>query len=151
MSQEGQRHAAELARLETRRKDLEEALMRLVRDEAEAQEVAELAQEVEQLENEVENARAATKRANSPIEEKIMTKDVRKAAGQNREAAEAELDKLAKSLMKPGETFEKAYLRALDTDMGKALMKTHSDAAALEVGGITSMDVAEAHKRLKET
>ena len=149
MSQEGQRHAAELARLETRRKDLEDALMRLARDEAEAQEVAELAQEVEQLENEVESARAATKRANSSIEEKTMTKDVRKAAGQNREAAEAELDKLAKSVQQDGETFEKAYLRALDTDMGKALMQARDDAQELERGGITSMDVAEAHKRLK--
>ena len=59
MSTEGQRHAAELAKLEQRRKDLEDALMRLARDEAEAREVAELAQEVEQLENEVETARAA--------------------------------------------------------------------------------------------
>ncbi|SDX74741.1 hypothetical protein [Tritonibacter mobilis] len=37
MSQEGQRHAEELARLEARKKDLEDALMRLARDEAEAQ------------------------------------------------------------------------------------------------------------------
>lgn len=147
MSQEGQRHAEELARLEARKKDLEDALMRLARDEAEAQEVAELAQEVEQLENEVESARAA-KRANSPIEEKTMTEDVRKAAGQNREAAEAELDKLAKSMQQDCETFEKAYLRALDTDMGKALMQTRNDAKELERGGITSMDVADAHKRL---
>lgn len=142
MSKEGQRHAAELARLETRRKDLEDALMRLARDEAEAQEVAELAQEVEQLENEVESARAATNM------EKTMTKDVRKAAGQNRVAAEAELDKLAKSVQQDGETFEKAYLRALDTDMGKALMQARDDAQELERGGITSMDVAEAHKQL---
>ena len=92
MSQEGQRHAEELARLEARKKDLEDALMRLARDEAEAQEVAELAQEVEQLENQVETARAA---ANM---EKTMTKDVRKAARLNREAAETQLDTLAKSM-----------------------------------------------------
>lgn len=122
--------------------------MRLARDEAESLEVAELAQEVEQLENQVETARAAAKRANSPIEEKTMTKDVRKAAGQNREAAEAELDKLARSMQQDGETFEKAYLRALDTDMGKVLMQTRNDAQELERGGITSMDVADAHERL---
>lgn len=142
MSQEGQRHAEELARLEARKKDLEDALMRLARDEAEAQEVAELAQEVEQLENQVETARAA---ANM---EKTMTKDVRKAARLNREAAETQLDTLAKSMQQDGETFEKAYLRALDTDMGKALMQTRDDAQELERGGITSMDVAEAHKSL---
>ena len=142
MSQEGQRHAPELARLEARKKDLEDALMRLARDEAEAQEVAELAQEVEQLENEVESARTA---ANM---EKTMTKDVRKAARLNREAAETQLDTLAKSMQQDGETFEKAYLRALETDMGKALMQTRDDAQELERGGITSMDVAEAHKQL---
>ena len=142
MSQEGQRHAEELARLEARKKDLEDALMRLARDEAEAQEVAELAQEVEQLENEVESARAA---ANM---EKTMIKDVRKAARLNREAAETQLDTLAKSMQQDGETFEKAYLRALDTDIGKALMQTRDDAQELERGGITSMDVAEAHKQL---
>ncbi|WP_299653138.1 hypothetical protein [uncultured Tateyamaria sp.] len=77
-----------------------------------------------------------------------MTKDVRKAAGQNREAAEAELDKLAKSMQQDGETFEKAYLRALDTDMGKVLMQIRNDAQELERGGITSMDVADSHERL---
>ena len=59
MSTEGQRHAAELASLEARKKELDDALMRLARDEAEALEVAELAQEVEQLEQQVEIARAA--------------------------------------------------------------------------------------------
>lgn len=142
MSQEGQRHAEELARLEARKKDLEDALMRLARDEAEAQEVAELALEVEQLESEVESARAA---ANT---EKTMTKDVRKAARLNREAAETQLDTLAKSMQQGGETFEKAYLRALDTDMGKSLLQTRDDAQELERGGITSMDVAEARSRL---
>jgi mannose-6-phosphate isomerase class I len=144
MSTEGQKHAAKLAKLEQRRKELEDALMRLARDEAEAQEVSELAQEVEQLENQVESARTA---ANM---EKTMTKknDITKAAAGNRRKAEAELDKLAKSVQQDGETFEKAYLRALDTDIGKALMQTRDDAQELERGGITAMDVADAHKRL---
>lgn len=144
MSTEGQRHAAELAQLEARRKDLEDALMRLARDEAEAMEVAELAQEVEQLEQQLETARAA---ANM---EKTMTNpnNIKKAAGDNRRKAEAELDKLAKSVQQDGETFEKAYIRVLDTDMGKALMQARDDAQELERGGITSMDVIEAHKNL---
>jgi len=143
MSAEGQKHAADLAKLEQRRKDLEDALGRLARDEAEALEVAELAQEVEHLEQLVETARAA---ANM---EKTMTKDVRKAAKLNREAVEEQLDKLARAEQREGETFEKAYLRALDTDMGKALMRTRDDAQELERGGITSMDVAEAHQQLE--
>lgn len=144
MSTEGEKHAADLAKLEQRRKELEDALMRLARDEAEAQEVAELAQEVEQLENQVESARSA---ANM---EKTMTKknDIKKAAADNRRKAEDQLDKLAKSVQQDGESFEKAYSRALDTDMGKALMQARDDAQELERGGLTSMDVAEARKRL---
>lgn len=144
MSTEGQKHAAKLAKLEQRRKELEDALMRLARDEAEAREIAELTQEVEQLENQVESARSA---ANM---EKTMTKknNITKAAADNRRKAEAELDKLAKSVQQDGETFERAYLRALDTDIGKALMQNRDDAQELERGGITAMDVADAHKRL---
>jgi len=144
MSKEGERNAAELKRLEDKKKALEDALMRLARDEAEAQEVAELAQEVEQLETQVKAARAAASM------EKTMTKtdDVRKAAAANREAAERQLDELAKQMQQPGETFEKAYDRALNTDMGKALMRTRDDAQELERGGVTSMDLDEARKNL---
>ena len=107
MSNEGQRHAAELKLLEDRKKELEDALERLARDEADAEEVMELATLVEQLEQHVETARAAAKRAKSPIEEKNMTKtkDVRKAAAANREAAERKLDELAKKMQEPSETF----------------------------------------------
>ncbi|SFC59449.1 hypothetical protein [Tropicimonas isoalkanivorans] len=144
MSKEGERHAAELKRLEDKKKDLEDALMRLARDEAEAQEVAELAQEVEQLETKVKAARAAASM------EKKMTKtdDVRKAAAANREAAERQLDELAKSIQQPGESFHKAYDRALNTGMGKALMQTRDDAQELERGGVTSMHLADARKNL---
>jgi len=137
MSTEGEKHAAELAKLEQRRKDLEDALMRLLmrlaRNEVEAQ-------EVEQLEQQVEAARMA---ANM---EKTMTNpnNIKKAAADNRRKAEDQLDKLAKSVQRDGETFEKAYFRALDTDMGKALMQARDDAQELERGGITSMDVAKA-------
>ncbi|WP_299955401.1 hypothetical protein [uncultured Roseobacter sp.] len=150
MSQEGQRHAAELKRLEDKKKDLEDALGRLARDEAEAQEVAELAQEVEQLEQHVETARAAADM------EKTMTKneltrspvDVRKAAAINRQAAERQLDELAKQMQQPGETFHKAYDQALSTDMGRALMRSRDDAQELERGGVTSMELDEARKQL---
>lgn len=78
----------------------------------------------------------------------IDKKDVRKAAAHNRSTAERQLDELAKSMQQAGESFEKAYGRALDTEIGKSLMRTRDDAAALEVGGVTSMDVAEAKERL---
>jgi len=145
MTQDGQRHAAELKRLEDRKKELEDALGRLARDEADAEEVMELAKEVELLEEQVATARAAVQ-----SQEKTMTKtdDVRKAAATNREAAERQLDQLAKSIQQPGETFEKAYDRALSTDMGKALMQTRDDAQELERGGVTSMELDEARKSL---
>lgn len=156
MSKEGQRHAAELKRLEDRKQELEDALGRLARDEADAEEIMELAQQVEQLEQHVETARAAAKRAHTPIKEKTMTKnepanspvDVRKAAALNRQAAERQLDELAKQMQQPGETFHKAYDRALDTDMGRALMRGRDDAQELERGGVTSMELDEARKNL---
>jgi flagellar biosynthesis chaperone FliJ len=204
MSKDGQRYAAELKRLEDRKKELEDALGRLARDEADAEEVMELAKEVELLEEQVATARAAAQ-----SQEKTMTKndqhlihmgekqrrlydalvnateaeadamyaqladklnlpkidvsrskrpattvteksihDVRKAAATNREAAERQLDELAKSIQQPGESFHKAYDRALNTDMGKALMQTRDDAQELERGGVTSMELDEARKSL---
>lgn len=143
MSKEGQRHAAELKRLEDRKKELEDALGRLARDEADAEEVMELAKEVELLEQQVVTARAAVQ---SQENDMTKTQEVRKAATANREAAERQLDQLAKSIRQPGESFYAAYDRAITTDMGKVLMRTRDDAAALEVGGITSMDIEEARK-----
>ena len=147
MTQEGQRHAAELKRLEDRRKELEDALMRLARDEADAEEIMELAKEVELLEEQVATARATVQ---SQENDMTKTNDLRKAAAANREAAERQLDGLAKSIQQPGETFEKAYSRALDTDMGRSLMQTRDDAQELERGGVTSMHLADARKNLME-
>lgn len=146
-AKDGQRHAAELRRLQDRKKELEDALGRLARDEADAEEVMELAKEVDLLEEQV-----ATARATVQSQENDMTKtdDVRKAAATNRQAAERQLDELAKSIQQPGESFEKAYSRALETDMGKALMQTRDDAQELERGGVTSMHLADARKNLME-
>lgn len=144
MSAEGEKHADELAKLEQRRKELEDALQRLARDEAEAQEVAELAQEVEHLEQMVESARAGAN-----MEKTMNHNDVKKAARTNREAAEKALDDKAKSMQAEGETFEKAYGRAMDSAMGIQLIMARDDAQELERNGVTSMDVAEAHNLLK--
>ena len=145
MSQEGKRHAAELKRLEDKKKDLEDALMLLARDEADAEEVMELAKEVEILEEQVVTARAA---AQSQENDMTKTQDVRKAAAANREAAERQLDRLAKQMQQPEESFHKAYDRALDTDIGRALMQSRDDAQELERGGVTSMELDEARKNL---
>lgn len=71
-----------------------------------------------------------------------------KAAARNRQAAERQLDELAKQMQQPGETFHKAYDRALGTDMGQVLMRSRDDAQELERGGVTSMDVEEARNNL---
>lgn len=146
-AKDGQRHAAELRRLQDRKKELEDALGRLARDEADAEEVMELAREVELLEQQVATVRAAVQ---SQENDMTKTDDVRKAAAANRLEAERQLDELAKSIQQPGETFEKAYSRALDTDMGRSLMQTRDDAQELERGGITSMHLADARKNLME-
>lgn len=150
MSQEGQRHAEELARLEARKKDLEDALMRLARDEAEAQEVAELAQEVTLLENEVESARAAAKSPQDTAKRTAdMSNEVKKQALDLKKRAEKQLDELAKSICHPGETFEAAYSRALDTEMGAMMLKTLDDASALATGSPTQSDLEEARAALR--
>lgn len=109
-AKDGQRHAAELKRLGDRKKELEGALGRLARDEADAEEVKELAKEVELLEEQVARARAAVQ---SQENDMAKTHDVR-------EAAERQLDQLAKQMQQPGECFYAAYDRAISTDMGRA-------------------------------
>lgn len=150
MSTEGQRHAAKLTELEQRRKELEDALMRLARDEAESLEVAELAQEVEQLEQQVEAARMA-----ASIPQKIakrtavMPTDIQKQALPVKKRAENQLDDLANSLKQPGETFEAAYSRAVDTEMGAMMLKTLDDATALATGNPTEFDLEKARAALQ--
>ena len=142
MSKDGQRH------VEDRRKDLEDALGRLARDEADAEEVMELAQQVEQLEEQVATARAAAQ-----SQENDMTKtykDVEKALAANRRSAERQLDELAKQMQQPGETFEKAYSRALNTDMGRSMLRTLDDATAIQTGQPTEADLETARKNLME-
>jgi len=148
MSKDGQRHVEELRRLQDRRKDLEDALGRLARDEADAEEVMELAQQVEQLEEQVATARAAAQ-----SQENDMTKtykDVEKALAANRRSAERQLDELAKQMQQPGETFEKAYSRALNTDMGRSMLRTLDDATAIQTGQPTEADLETARKNLME-
>ena len=150
MSGEGEKYAAELAKLEQRRNELEDALQRLARDEAESLEVAELAQEVEQLEQQVEAARMA---ANIPQKtakrSAIMPTDIQKQALPVKKRAEKLLDDLANSLQQPGETFEAAYSRALDTEMGAIMLKTLDDATALATGNPTEFDLEKARVALR--
>jgi len=51
-------------------------------------------------------------------------------------------------MMKDGETFEAAYVRALDSDMGKSMLRTREEAHALATGGVTEADVAKARADL---
>ena len=150
MSGEGEKRAAELAKLEQRRKELEDALQRLARDEAESLEVAELAQEVELLEQQVEAARMA---ANIPQKtakrSAIMPTDIQKQALPVKKRAEKLLDDLANSLQQPSETFEAAYSRALDTEMGAIILKTLDDATALATGNPTEFDLEKARAALR--
>ena len=149
MSTEGQKYAAELIRLEAKRKDLKDALGRLARDEAEALEVMDLAQDVQQLEAEVESARAAAQMEKNEMTRENMTKtDVAKAAAGVMAKVDAQIDTLAKSMQADGETFEAAYVRALDTEMGCSMLKTRQDAHDLATGAPTAFDVNKARAAL---
>lgn len=145
MSKEGERHVAELIRLEGKRKELEDSLGRLARDEAEAQEVLELASHVQRLEQEVESARAA---AQMEKKDEDMNDTVTKRAIRNVASVDAQLDALAKSMQADGETFEQAYCKALDTDIGRSMIRTREEAHTLATGGATEADVAAARADL---
>jgi small-conductance mechanosensitive channel len=150
MTIDGNRHAADLVRLESKRKELEDTLTALARDEDELDRVLELAREIDQLEQQVDAARAA---ANIPHKtakrSAIMPDDLQKRALANKKVAERQLDDLAKSLRQPGETFEVAYSRALDTEMGAMMLKTLDDATALASGNPTQFDLEKARIALQ--
>jgi DNA repair exonuclease SbcCD ATPase subunit len=144
MSKEGERYAAELIRLEAKRKELEDTLGRLARDEDEMERVMELAQDVQQLEAEVESARAAVEMEKNDMTDETVTK----RAARNMAKIDGQLDTLAKSMQADGETFEAAYVRALDSDMGKSMLRTREEAHALATGGVAEADVAAARADL---
>lgn len=149
MSKDGEKYAAELIRLEAKRKELEDTLGRLARDEDEMERVMELAHDVQQLEAEVETARAAAEMEKNDMTRENMTKaDVAKAAAGVMAKVDAQIDALAKSMQADGETFEGAYVRALDTDMGRSMLKTRQDAHDLATGAPTGDDVQKARAAL---
>lgn len=140
MAEVGNRFAATLARLETKKKELEDELGRLARDETEAERAVELALEVEELEQELATARAsATKEID--VTKTTTQAELRKQAMANKTRAERQLDDLAKSMLREGETFEAAYDRALDTEMGRAMLKTLDEATAIATGQPTEAEI----------
>lgn len=62
--------------------------------------------------------------------------------------AEAQLDDLARSMQEPGESIEKAYTRAIETDLGRSMMQTLEDATRLAQGQATEAMIAEHRKSL---
>ena len=71
---------------------------------------------------------------------------VKKAAVLVRQDAERQLDALAKSDQGPGETYERAYSRVLETPVGRGLLATLGDAQRLSVGQ-PSEAMVEAHRK----
>jgi len=63
--------------------------------------------------------------------------------------AEDQIDELARSVQEPGETFAKAYTRAMETDLGRSMLKTLDDATRLAQGHPTETMVAEHRKSLQ--
>lgn len=63
--------------------------------------------------------------------------------------AEAQIDDLARSIQEPGEAFAKAYTRALETDLGRSMLKTLDDATRLAQGQPTDAMIAKHRQSLK--
>lgn len=64
-----------------------------------------------------------------------------KRAAANRASCERNMDRLAESIRKDGETKEQAYVRALGTDLGQAMVGTLDDAQEIQRGGFTSDEI----------
>ena len=142
---DGQRHADELRQLREKKKEIKETLGRLRRDEAETRDVVEFMQKIDELEAVVEQAGS---KVTQQTKETMMTTDddVRKAAHENVQRVDRELDRLAKSMQTETESFEKAYSRAMDTQMGRALMRTRQEAYEISTGGATEADLDRARR-----
>jgi SOS response regulatory protein OraA/RecX len=138
MTIDGNRYAADLVRLEAKRKELEDTLAALARDEDELDRVIELAHEIEQLEAEVHSARAIAQSG---------AKNMIKSAAKIRSEAEQNLDNYADLIREDGETHEQAYKRAMQTELGRSMIKTLDYTVALQTGEPTSDDVADAASR----
>jgi hypothetical protein len=108
----------------------------------------ELKREMIALSTEVHRANAAGEKDDSAGQHVDSILAVKKAAIDLKRQAEANLDALARSEQSPGESFAKAYSRALDTDMGRSLMRTLDDAQALATGGPTAAQIEEHRKSL---
>lgn len=65
-----------------------------------------------------------------------------------RTEAERNLDNYARTIRKDYETHEQAYARAMDTDLGRSMIKTLDDTVAHQTGAPTSEDLAKARRTL---
>jgi hypothetical protein len=111
--------------------------------------IQELKREMISLSTAVHEARTAGEKnddAGEHVSSMAHLVGVKKAAVLVRQDAEAQLDALAKSMQSPGETFAKAYTKALDTPAGRSLAATLDDATRLSVGQPTEA-MLDAHRR----
>jgi hypothetical protein len=116
----------------------------------------ELEQRIQELKREMIALSTAVHEANTAGEKDDRAGDhvasmanlvgVKKASVLVRRDAERQLDALAKSDQGPGETFEKAYARVLDTPAGRSLTATLDDATRLSVGQPTEA-MLDAHRK----
>jgi hypothetical protein len=114
-----------------------------------ARRMTELKEQMLALATEVHQDRAPGKKdddARDHVSSMANLVGVKKAAVLVRQDAEAQLDALAKSMQSPGETFAKAYTKALDTPAGRSLTATLDDATRLSVGQPTEVMI-DAHRR----
>jgi ribosome-binding ATPase YchF (GTP1/OBG family) len=114
--------------------------------EALAARMKELKEQMLELANQVHQDRSPKTEDDASTRVREMATQVKKQAVAVKFEAERNLDSYAKSLQGPGESFEKAYSRALDTEMGQMLMRTLDDAQALSTGGPTAGQL-DAHRK----
>jgi type II secretory pathway component PulJ len=119
------------------------------RYEALAERMEEMKREMIALSDEVHRARtpATEPDATNRVEGALALVD-KSGARALKARAEAQLDDLARSMQEPGESFAKAYTRAIETDLGRSMLRTLDDATRLAQGDPTEAMVAEHRKSL---
>jgi hypothetical protein len=115
-----------------------------------AERMADLKRQMLELATEVHQANAPGKKDDDAGDHvagmATLVTNVKKLAIEVKRAAEANLDLLATSVQGPGETFAKAYSRAIETPMGRSLVATLDDAQALATGTPTAA-MLDAHRQ----
>lgn len=119
-----------LRELRERREKIGDQLGAFERANENREEIRQIKAEIEAMESELEQQKQEARMNKSGETPTTM-----------RKSAEDLMDRYAESIRKSGETFEVAYTRACQTDMGASILDNIEDAYRQQTGQMTSSDI----------